>query len=67
MSQNLAKLQALTEGQHCPSVRTRNLAQFCDLGYYLSSLTELSPLTVARGEKAKFLIVIYAESIGKLL
>ena len=39
-----------------PSVRTCNLAQFCDSGYQLSALTELLPITMARVEKAQLLI-----------
>ena len=71
MDLNLSTLPVLTErpGAHSwrdpndlsgkgrrPSVRACNLAQFCDLGYQLSSLTELLPVTVARGEKAQLLI-----------
>ena len=50
----------------CPSGRACNLAQFCDLGYQLSSLTELLPVTVARGEKAQFLIARVRGSIPDL-
>ena len=56
-------LNDLSGKGRCPSVRACNLAQFCDLGYQLSSLAELLPVTVARGEKAQFLIVRVAGSI----
>ena len=50
----------------CPPIRACTRAQFWDLGYQLSSPTELLPVSVAWGEKATVLDVKVVGSIPVL-